>query len=138
MTPPLEKLARLERAMAEENGGFELFGVFIREDSLEKWDLVLAALWLNPEDRESLQFIVDRLKGSLTPSEMLDASRIVILEEGNPFLDAVLTLVQVEHGMSEIVNFGILGVSIERAYIITSKRQPARKPRKRRNNTAAK
>jgi hypothetical protein len=138
MTTPLDKLARLELAMSRENGAFELFGIFVREDSLEKWDLVLAAPWLNPDERESLQFIVDQLQRSLTPSEMLDASLIVILEEGNPFLETVVTLVQVEHGMTEIGDFGILGVSIQKAYIITSMRRPGRKPRRQRKNTAAK
>lgn len=43
-----EKLRRVERALSDENGPFELLALFLREDSTGVWDLLVSASWLDP------------------------------------------------------------------------------------------
>ena len=43
-----EKLRRVERALSDENGPFELFALFLREDSTGVWELLVSASWLDP------------------------------------------------------------------------------------------
>jgi hypothetical protein len=139
MNPSLKKLGTLELSLSRDKGEFELFGIVLRENSsLEKWDLVVAAPWLDPGERESFQTIADGLQATFPREEVLQFSRIVILEKGNPFLESVLALVSVEHGLHELGDMELSGVSIQRAYIITARRRLARKRRRNRNSSPAK
>jgi hypothetical protein len=128
----VKKLADLETSMSRDMGEFELFGVLLREESPEKWDLVVAAPWLDPDNRESFKLVADALQEILTREEFLEISRIVILEKGNQFLENLLAVVSVEHSPIEIIDFAWSSISIRRAYIVTSKRRLAQKLRRNR------
>jgi hypothetical protein len=134
----LKKLAALELAMSRDKGDFEVFGVVLREESREKWDLIVAAPWLDSDQLESYRVVANALQAMYTPNELLNFSRIVILEKGWPFLEDVLALTSVEHGLYEIVNLTLSDISIRRAYIITAKRRPARQRRRKRDRSPAK
>jgi hypothetical protein len=133
----LKKLTALERSLTAAKGDFELFGVVLREESREKWDLVVAAPWLHADQLESYRVIADALRATFTLEEYLNFSRIVILEKSWPFLEDVLSMTSVEHGLYEIIDMTLSGISIRRAYIITAKRRPARKRRRKRDRSPA-
>ncbi len=61
-------------------------------------------------------------------------SRIVLVAPSDPSLRAVHSAAKVEHGEVEIFDASFFGLRIERAYIITSKRE---QPKRRRNQHAA-
>jgi hypothetical protein len=46
----------------------------------------------------------------------------VTIEEDNPALDALLRVINVEHGMAEIQDSNFFGLQIKHAYLITSHR----------------
>lgn len=119
----VEKLVAMEREISEERGTFDLFALFLREDALDKWDLVASAPWLEEDKRESLGYLSDRLRSHLTDEELLSFSRIVLVHQGNPFLEAVQRAVSCEHKDVEVKDSNFFGLEISRAYIITSKRQ---------------
>jgi len=131
----LEKLSTLEFSMSRDKGDFELFGVLLREDSPDKWDLIVAAPWLDPDKRESFKVLADALQATLARDDFLGFSRIVILEKGNPFLESLLAMKSIEHGLIEFVNITLSGISIRRAYIITAKGRLARKRRRNRGGS---
>jgi hypothetical protein len=134
MNPPfLEKLAALELTMSSTRGPFEFFGVLLRENSPEKWDLIVAAPWLDPNQRESYQAIADALQAALTRDEFLEFSRIVILEKGNPLLKDLFAMTSCEHGLFELRDLTLSGISIRIIYILTSLRRPARRRRRNRD-----
>ena len=124
-----EKLKRQERNMAEEKGPFDLFALFLREDAPEKWDLVVAAKWIEENKREALKYISKAVQESLAHSEFLKLSRITIIDESNPELETFQRAMQfamyLEHGMAEIKNSNFFGLEIKHAYIITSQQRDA-------------
>jgi hypothetical protein len=129
----------VELSLPETKGAFEFFAVVLRENSsLGRWDLVVAAPWLDPDDRESFQALVDPLQAALSRKEFLEFSRIVILKKGYPFLENVLDMVSCEHGLSELRDLTVADISIRTAYVITAMRRTARKRRKKRSGTPAK
>ena len=134
----LKKLTALERSLSRDKGDFEVFGVVLREESREMWDLIVAAAWLDSHQLESYRLVADALQATFAPHDLLNFSRIVILEQGYPFLEDVLSLTSVEHGLYEIVNMTLSGISIKRAYIITAKRRPAPERRRKRDRAPAK
>ena len=119
----IEKLASLERDIASEKGEFSLFALFLREDADDKWDLLASASWLEANNRESLEYLVNQLRTRLDTQELLSLSMIVLLEEGNPVLEAIHKAIKVKHGMAEVRDSISFGVPIKHAYIITSARE---------------
>ncbi len=123
----VEKLVGMEREISEERGTFALFALFLREDALDKWDLVASAPWLEEDKKESLVYLSDRLRSHLTHEELLSFSRIVLVDQDNPFLEAIKKAIQkavsLEHGIVEVKDSNFFGLEISHAYIITSKRQ---------------
>jgi len=118
----LEKLALLEREVSDEKGDFSLFGLFLREDAQDedKWDLLVAAFWLDADKKESLAYLAKEIQKRLEPDELLSISRIVVLERGNPILEAIHRAVNVKHGKVEVKDSNFSGVQITQACISTS------------------
>lgn len=123
MKQTIEKLASLERDIASEKGEFSLFALFLREDADDTWDLLVSAPWLEVNNRESLDYLVNQLRSRLDTQELLSLSRIVLLEKGNPVLEAIHKEIKVRHGMAEVMDNTSFGVPIKHAYIITSARE---------------
>ena len=116
----VDKLASLEREVSSQKGDFALFGVFVREDAQNRWDLLVSAQWLEANKKEALEYLADRLKLQLDAQEWLSLSRVVILEKGNPILAAVRRMVNVRHGRVKMENNVVSGLEIRRAYVITA------------------
>src|SRR5215471_1174192 len=123
MKQMIEKLASLERDIASEKGEFFLFALFLREEADGKWDLLASAPWLEANERKSLDYLANQLRARLDTQELLSLSMIVLLEKGNPVLEAIHKAIKVRHGMAEVGDSIAFGVPIKHAYIITSARE---------------
>jgi hypothetical protein len=120
MNEIVSKLRVLEQEIAAERGPFILFALFLREEAPNRWDLVVAAPWFGSDKMETLRYLADRLQARLTPEEVVLLSRIVIINEDNPYLEDVSREIQVEHALVEIRDRVFFGQQIERGYVITS------------------
>jgi hypothetical protein len=67
--------------------------------------------------------LVSQLQPRLEPEELFSLSRIVLLDAGNPVVEAVHRVVHVEHIPTEFVNCVFFGLLVQHAYIITSRRE---------------
>jgi hypothetical protein len=119
----LNKFVSLEKELSQEKGNFSLFALFLREDSEDKWDLVLSASWLNSSDRKAYKNIADYVNTILDKEELIFLSRIVLLDKTNPVVEAVNHAISIEHGQCELKDCNFFGLQIKHAYIITSKRE---------------
>jgi len=118
----IEKIAALEQSISAEKGDFVLFALFLREDAQDKWDLVVSAPWIEVNNKVALSYLANELKSHLLVQEMLTLSRIVMVDNDDPSLEAIHKAISVEHGMFEIKDSNFFGLQIKHAYIITSKR----------------
>ena len=119
----VEKLKKQEVVMANEKGPFELYALFLREDAPDKWDLVVAAEWINENKEASFKYIAEKVQKSLSKDELLKLSRIVLIDETNPSLEALHRAISVEHSNTEIQDSNFFGIQIKHAYLITSHRR---------------
>jgi hypothetical protein len=117
-----EKLVLMEREVSAEKGDFSLFGLFLRENSQDedKWDLLVAAPWLEADKRKGLAYLAKEIQKRLEPEEILSISRIVVLEKGNPNLKNIHKAVNVKHGKVEFKDSNLFGLQITHAFISTS------------------
>ncbi len=132
MIPLAERLRDLERDVALERGDFELFALVLREDSPDRWDLVMAAPWLNPLAMDDYELLAREIRTRLDAEHARLISRIVILQQGDPALEAFLRFAQLEHGTYALENIVLGSMNIQRAILITS---TPRLDRKRRQAT---
>ena len=121
----VEKLLEIEKRTSKEKGGYELFALFLREGSANKWDLLVSAQWINKNKEEALKYLSSILQKELPLSELILISRIVLIEDGNPSLLALQKAINVEHGAAEVKESDFFGLQIKHAYLITSKRVQA-------------
>lgn len=118
----IDELISLEREISNVKGDFSLFTLFLRDGSENKWDLIISAPWIGKKKKETLDYIVNKIKPRLDEQELISISRIVIVDEKNPALEAFHRAINVEHGNIEVKDSSFFGLQINHAYIITSKR----------------
>jgi len=124
----LEKLIRIEKEMTADKGPFVLFAFFLREDAPDLWDLIVSAPWITKDELDSLKYVAGKVQGVLSAEELLKISRIVIIEEDNPALEAINRAINIEHGTAEIFNNNFFGLEIKHGFIITSRRDGSPPP----------
>lgn len=123
MREQAEKLLKVEKSLSESKGQFELFALFLREDSPNKWDLLISADWARDDKKASINIIIQEIRKVLTDQDMLMLSRIIILDKDDEALKAIHQARRVEHGLAEITEGNFFGVAIKHAYLITSQRE---------------
>ncbi len=117
----LEKTKKIEKIISDKKGSFELFAVFLREDTIDKWDIIMTAPWLKKDDMNLLRDIAEIVKGSLN-EDLIKLSRIVVLENNHEAVKTIIKSIHVEHGEIEIQNSNFFGLFIKHAHIITSQK----------------
>lgn len=127
MSPFLKKYAALAETVARKKGPFELFALFLREDAPGKWDLLIAGPWIEKDKQKAVRYISKVMRGRFKPNELVDLSRIVVLERSHPALAAFQRTVHVDGGPAEIENSNLFGLQVEHAYVFVAQKvvQPA-------------
>ncbi|MBI1940727.1 MAG: hypothetical protein HYS33_04370 [Acidobacteria bacterium] len=117
-----EKLRELENRVALEKGPFSLFALFLRDGSPDRWDLVVSAGWLEKNKEEEFNSLVKSVQSSLGTEELILLSRVVVVDQENPALEAVHKALRAEHDLVELKDCNFFGLEIKHAYIITSQK----------------
>lgn len=117
------KFAKLLEEINTERGDLSLFALVLREDAADKWDVLAAAPWMEVDRGSALKYLAEKLTRRLKKQELLDLSRIVVLEEGNPALEAFLRAMHVDQGSAaEVESSNFFGLPIKHALIFQAKR----------------
>ncbi len=120
MSVVAEKLRQIEVEISADKGDFNLFALIEREDSLNKWDIVVSANWIGSKRKELINRIARKIREKLSGDEQLMLSRIVILSPSDDLVRN-LNMIGVEHGMTKLFNNNFSGIFIREAYLITAK-----------------
>ena len=119
----VKKLVSIEREISAEKGGFLLFGLFLQEESVDRWELVAAAPWFKARDNEALNYMAKILQERLAPKEIVTLSHVALIDSGNPGIEKIHEAIDVEHGTIEMTSSMLFGMEMKRAYVITSRRE---------------
>jgi len=127
----MDKVAKLiikiEEKISKEKGGFVLFGLFLPDNTSDKYDLLVSANWIGSVKRKHFIYFGKQLRKVLSKDEINNISKIVILDTKNPFVSTVNAIFDTEHNIVVTENCSFNNVLIKRAYIITSKRRHRKK-----------
>lgn len=80
----LEKLKSVVQDLEKEHGSIQLFALFLREEPLEKWDIIVSASWLGSSEMNAYKIVASKIQKILNASELLQFSRVVILDDIDP------------------------------------------------------
>jgi hypothetical protein len=116
--PMVEKVLPLALSISAEKGEFALFGLFLREDAPNRWDLVVAAPWLDRDRRGGMEYLAKKLRLRLTSEELLTLSGIVVLETDNPGVRAMHRWRAVRGTLEHLENIVLFGLPIKDARIV--------------------
>lgn len=119
----VDKLIQVEKHLSSTKGPFDLFALILREDLSDKWDLLVAADWIENNFDQSLRFISRELTKKLSSEELSAISKVVLLSIFDQRVKSVQKAFAIEHLDTELVNVGLFGFFVDRGYLITSKRR---------------
>lgn len=116
------KFAQIRSEIIADKGDLTLFALFLREGAVDRWDLLVSASWFQPDKAAGLRYLAKKLTAKLSEREMIELSRIVVIEQNDPGLRKLLRDTTVEDGeIREIENMQFAGISLSRAIIFEAK-----------------
>lgn len=118
----LTKLRAIEAEVALEKGAVRLFGMFALEGMPDQWDLVVSAPWVPADQRPVLDYLAGKLRAHLSHEETRMIARIVLVPPDTEFVRLVNGEVEVEHGAAEVKRGRFEDVVVDRAWVVTSRR----------------
>lgn len=121
----VEKLQRTEMRISRERGPFVLFALFLREDAINLWDIVVSASWAD-DSMETLRYLDAELKKDIPLEDFRNFAQYVVIPTDFEDLEELYEEHPVEHGKVIVRNreFGLQ--FIEKGYIITCRPPVAR------------
>src|SRR5262245_56641810 len=118
MSDFLTALVEMERELSQQRGSFTLIALLERQDIPERWDLLVAAPWIEPDNEQVLRLVAAEVKKRLPPSEIVRISRIVLLDSDDASLRAITSARSVEHSRTPFNEASHYGLPAERGYLI--------------------
>ena len=119
-----QKLRFAEEKVAEERGDFLLFGLFERQETPGRWDLVASAPWL-ATGRGGIGELIALLRKNMDTGDWKVVSRVVLLDPTAEFVEWVTTHYALNHQVEEVYSGGFSDVAVGHAFLITSNPSPA-------------
>lgn len=118
-----EKFRDAEEKVAEERGGFYLFGLFERQRSPGRWDLVASAPWLKT-DREGTVELIVLLRDKMDTEDWKVIGGVFPTEPTSDFVKWITSNYYLNHQVQEERDSGFSNVAIGRAILITVNSSP--------------
>ena len=120
----VEKFREAEEKVSAERGGFYLFGLFERERTPGRWDLVASAPWLKT-DRDGTLDIMISLRDKMKTEDWKMIGGIFPIEPSAPYVEWITKHFRLQHQLEEISKTGFGNVHIGHAFLITANPSPA-------------
>lgn len=86
-----ERLMEAMEAIVRKRGPLTLFALLMRADSPGKWDLLVAAPWIDEGKLKAFSHVANEVHARLGDEEVLALSRIAQVPEGSRELRAILS-----------------------------------------------
>jgi hypothetical protein len=123
MNELIQKMVKIEKYLASQNGDFRLFALFLREGSPGKWDVLVSAGWIDANKQQALKIIIEQLTTKLKKNELMFLSRVVVIKNDNAALAAINQFMPLKNGITETHDNHFFGLDIKQAFLISSKNE---------------
>jgi len=113
------RLQLAEKAIASAHGQFVLFVLAEREETPDKWDLLVSARWLDTT-RQGVQQMVSLLKPYLAESDWFALASITPLAPALEYVQWIARKYDVQHDNHEVIDTFWDSLFIPHGYVITA------------------
>ncbi|WP_319580511.1 hypothetical protein [uncultured Methanospirillum sp.] len=121
MTELEEKFKKIINTISQEKGNIKFFAIARRSDSEGFFDILISADWIRQDDFEILKYIVKIIKSLLNKEEIIDISRVILLNSDDPILKQLRPAITVElGGIVHLDNCVVNNLAIEELTIFVS------------------
>ncbi|UFH55022.1 hypothetical protein [Spirosoma sp. KNUC1025] len=111
----IRKIGSLVLTVNAEKGPLSFFALALREDAVV-WDILVAAKWIDDDQRQALDYLTKQVQQVLTKQELLKISAIILLRH-EYYTEG--TIVKSNFGWEES-DIDLYGISIQKAYIFVA------------------
>ncbi|MBM4031976.1 MAG: hypothetical protein FJ291_09345 [Planctomycetes bacterium] len=115
--PMVDKVVPLALRITKEKGEFALFGLFLREDAPNRWDLVVSAPWLDRDRMGGMEYLARKLRSRLATDELVTVSGIVVLETQSQGVRDMQRWRAIRGTPQRLENVELFGLAIKEAYV---------------------
>ena len=126
MKKTVEKIKIAIEALEKEHSPLTLCALILREVPLEKWDILVSASWLNLSEMKSYDIVSSKVRSVLDSSEIVQFSRIVLLDQNDPVISYLQNLQTITNGGFVELNVSDLSEKfkfpIKKAYLLRSQK----------------
>jgi hypothetical protein len=111
----LKKIGSLVETITAEKGQLSFLALALREDAFV-WDLLIAADWIDDDQRQALNYLTQKVQRILTKQELLKISAIVLLRH-EYYTEGTILKSNVGWEESDI---DLYGIHVQKAYIFVA------------------
>ncbi len=122
-----QKFRAAEEKVAEERGGFYLFGLFERQRTPGRWDLVASAPWLRT-DRDGTVELIVLLRDKMDTDDWKIIASVFPIEPSGDYVKWITSAYNLDHQVEEVFDSGFSNVALGHAFLITVNPSPAPAP----------
>jgi len=133
-TTIVELFRQVEISIAADRGSLALFALLLRPEAAgvastsatapyitERWDVLVSASWLEEGSKESIDYIVKKIRKKVNAEQLREISRVAVVSHTSDMVMAFNRAVDIEHGAMQFTGSTLFGFYVEQAYVITSK-----------------
>ena len=121
MREQAKKLQPVAEKLAKAKGKIVLFALFLRENGIDKWDVLVSSDWARRDKRAALEVVIEEMKTVLDDKEWRMLAKVVILDKNDSMLDEVKSATRTVQGVEEFSNRHFFDLDIKQGYLIDSK-----------------
>lgn len=126
----IDKMKEVEQSLTKEYGNFALFALLEREDSPDRWDVVVASAWLGTGSN-AIFTLAREFVERLTPEDAVRVARIVPLDLESDFVKFLQDTYAEMSVTGPVVRLGesvLSGIDIRSGYILEAGATTSRVP----------
>jgi len=118
-----QKFRDAEEKVAEKRGGFYLFGLFERQRTPGRWDLVASAPWLRT-DRDGTVELIVLLRDKMDTDDWKIIASVFPIEPSGDYVKWITSVYNLNHKVEEVFDSGFSNVALGHAFLITANPSP--------------
>jgi hypothetical protein len=119
----LRKLGKVVDDLETDTGGLALFGLFEPSGAPDRWDVVVAANWVDSEPADAIAYVAGKLQQHLSDEDLASLAGAVTLQASHPFVQQLLTGrtgIRPSGALVRLENLRCNDIHLDRAWIFTA------------------
>ncbi len=113
----LKKLSLAKQYLELSGKPIFFMALILREESCDRWDLIISAQWLSSDYYSDVKYIVENLRRFFSQDEIIKLSNIRLLSPDEPLIKELIETQSISQLCYEFSNITLENTDINKAYL---------------------